>query len=404
MIYQYQAYRSDKQIALGTIEADSEKLAEEALYEAGFQYVLNLRARPARQGIRQLVPSLFGVKKQDIVDFSRQLASFLESGSSLIASLQLMEEQIGEAALKDIISDLIKELYSGKSFSQALGKHPDIFPTSFRHVVKTSEKTGDLAHGLKQVSEHLEKQLAIASSIRRALAYPLFIMLMALGVTILMITVIFPPLIQMFSSFDAELPGITLLVIGVVNFIDAFKIQILLLLILAAVLFWLYTRLPAGRRALDRFVLGLPLIGSVILQHNLGLFCRTGSMLLKSGLQLPDIMDIASQSTGTNSVFIEALKESKEKLMQGEGLSKPMAANPLFPRMMVKMIATAEQTGTLEQALTTLASHYERQSEQKIKSLIAWIEPVMTIIIGLVVAGMLFSIIIPIYSIMGKVH
>lgn len=404
MIYQYRAYRSDKQVSSGTIEAASEGMAERALYEAGFQYVLSLQVSPPRRSLHSLLPTLFGVKSQDIIDFSRQLATFVTSGFSLLFSLQLLEEQITKPAMKEVVAGLIKELQAGSSLSQALNNYPHVFPRFYWQYIRTSEKTGDLDNGLKQISDYLETRSMMASKIMRALSYPLFVILIAIGVMVMMMTTVLPAMLKLFESFKADMPAITLMVINSVNFVNIHKIQILV--VIAAIVFgiWLFSRLPGGKRAMDRIMLKLPVAGPVVLYRNLGNFCRTVSMLLRAGLPLPEIMEVTIQTTGNNTVFIQALKDIREKLIQGEGLAHSMKEAPVFPGMMVKMVTTGEQTGTFETTFATLADYYERQTDQRIKTLISWIEPVMTVIIGLVVSLMLFSVIIPIYQISGKVH
>ena len=404
MIYQYQAYRTSKEIASGTIEAASEILAEKALYEAGFQYVLNLRTSPPRLSVHGLLPTLFGVKRPDIIEFSRQLAAFITSGSSLTSALQLMEEQITKPAMKELVAGLTKEIQGGSSFSQAINNYPGAFPHFYWQVIKTSEKTGDLETGLKQVADYLETQAMIANKIQRAVAYPIFVVVMAIGVMIMQMTLVLPPVIKLFASYKADLPQVTIFVIGTTNFFTNYKFHLLIGIIAIVCMMFLFRRLPGGRRALERLMLTMPMVGTIILYRNLGNFCRTTHMLLKTGLSLPEIMDVVIQTAGSNSIFIQALTNVQKRLLQGEGLAQPMVEDHLFPRMMVKMVATGEQTGTFESIFGTLSDFYERQTDQRIKSLITWIEPTLTVVVGMIVAIMLFAIIIPIYQIIGKVH
>jgi type IV pilus assembly protein PilC len=404
MIYKYQAYNPDQQVAEGTIEAVSEKMAEEALYRAGYKYVLNLQSSSPRPSISRLLPSIYGVKTADIIDFSRQLAAFLESGSSLHTSLDLLYDQANRESLKNVIAGIIQKLEQGASFSQSIKEFPEVFPDSYRQVIRSSEKTGELGKGLLQIAGYLENKAVISDKIKRALAYPAFVILLAIGVIVLLVTTVLPPILKLFDSFQTALPPVTRFALAIINVFTTGKFQILLaILLIAAVLILLY-RMPKGRLALDRLMLKLPVLGTVITHHNLGLFCRTASMLFKSGLPLPAIMDVAIQTTGKNQAVFLALNHLKEKLMQGEGLAKPMADDSFFPRMMVRMIAVGEQTGTLDSALDTLADYYEKQTSKKIQSLIALIEPTLTIVIGIGIAFIMYSMIIPIYSIMGSMH
>jgi type IV pilus assembly protein PilC len=404
MIYRYQACRSDKQIVSGTIEAETENMAEQALYEAGFQYVLSLKNSLSRPSLYKLIPSLFGVKTSDIIEFSRQLATFMASGSSLSSSLQLMEGQATKPALKEVISGLNREVLAGKLFSEALKKYPQAFPRFYWQNLVTSEKTGNIETGLKQVADFMEARAAISNKVKRAMAYPLFVVLLSFGVMGLLVTLVLPPLLKLFESFQSELPFATRAVIASASFVSDFKIQLFLAVIAVIAVTLTCLRVPLTRVYLERMVLRLPVVGRIVLYRNLGNFCSTASMLLAVGLPLTEIMDVIIENTAGNLVFTEAVTRLKDRLVQGDGLAKPMAENSLFPGTMANMVATGEHTGTFDSVFGTLASYYERQTDQRIKSLVGLIEPALTVVIGLMVALMLFSIIMPIYQIVGRVR
>jgi type IV pilus assembly protein PilC len=404
MIFKYNAYDMNKQIAEGSIEAVSEKAAEEALYQAGYKYVLNLQSRSPRQSIRQLLPSLFGVKPADIIDFSRQLASFIEAGTSLRTALDLLSDQAEKSALKEVISGLIEKLESGNSLSQAFKSYPHVFPQSYWQVIQSSEKSGELEKGLRQIAAYMENRSKITGKIQRALAYPAFVILLAIGVVILLVTTVLPPMLKLFSSFQTALPPVTLFAIGLMNFILDYKFQILIFFIVIILTIVLLYRLPAGRLAIDRFILRFPVIGPIIVGHNMGHFCQTVSMLLPAGIPLPGIMDIAIQSLSGNRVILKSFTNIKERLMQGEGLAKPMSADKLFPRMMVRMITVGEQTGTLDTSLDTLSAYYQEHTDKKIQTLIALIEPALTVAIGIGVAFIMVAMVLPIYTVISHVR
>jgi type IV pilus assembly protein PilC len=404
MNYRYQAYKAENQVAEGVIEAISEKGAEEALYQAGYKYVLNLTAKPARQNWHELIPSILGVKTPEIIDFSRQLAAFIESGSSLHTSLELLEQQSSKPAVKAMINTLRSHLEEGTSFSQAVQALPNIFPNSYWQVIQSCEKTGEFEKGLRQVADYLEKRLIIADRIRRALAYPIFVICLAVGVVVLLLTTVFPSIIKLFASYQTALPGITVLAINTVNFLTTYKFQIVLGAMILAILLITLNRIPAGRLAADGWLLKLPVLGPIIVQHYLGLFCRTASMLLLAGLPLPNIIDVSVKAASSNGRVKRSLITLKDKLMQGEGMSAPMSQDKLFPAMMVRMIAVGELTGTLDTTLATLADYYEEHSNKNIQTIIALIEPTLTVGIGIGIAFVMLSMIIPIYKIMGGMH
>lgn len=398
-MYQFTAYTKDKKIVTGSIDASSEDMAEEALYRAGYQRILSLRAVPPPVSLSTIFPSLFGVKNQDVIDFSYQLATLIESGVDILTALELLKEQAPRQAFRKTIAGLIEELEAGRTFSQALGRYPQVFSTTYRQVIKASEQVGSLEVGLRQMAIFMEKQAAATARIRRALAYPVVVLLMALGVFILLITVALPPLVGLFSSWDAPLPPTTVFLMSTADFIIKYKFIIFFGVLIMAGMVAIYIKLPAGKANLDRLRLKIPIISSLTIEQNLCHFCRVASMLLKAGLPLPLIMELTIQGT-ENKVIREALIEVRERLIGGQGLAQPMANNRLFPPLMVEMLMVGEKTGTLDSTLDTLANYYEVRVEQRINTLISMIEPILTVLIGLVVAFIALSLITPLYSIL----
>jgi len=403
MTYLYRAYTLDKRIVQGTIDAASESMAEEALYRAGHQRVLSLEEVHPGLSLERLIPTLFGVKTQDVIDFSRQLATLIESGVTILTALQLLEGQASRAALQKVIAGLIEELRGGSSFSQALSKYPQAFSYSYCQVMKASEQAGNLEVGLRQVAGYMEKQAATKKKVVRALTYPAMVLLMALGVCVLLITVVLPPLIGLFTSFGTELPWMTRLLIAVAGFLIDYQLYLLVGLFALVILVVVYMRQPAGKLTMDRLMLKIPVISSITIQRNMRHFCQTTSMLLKAGLLLPQIMHIVTQTVG-NRIIRQALGEVREKLVQGQGLSQPMATIELFPRLLVEMVVVGEKTGNLESTLASLADFYEERVSQKIDTLTSMIEPALTVVIGLVVAFIALSMITPLYSLMGSIE
>jgi type IV pilus assembly protein PilC len=402
-MYQFTAYTVDKKIVQGEIDAVSENLAEDALYQAGYKRILSLREVRPPLSPETLLPSFFGVKPRDVIDFSHQLATLIESGVSILTALELLRGQAPRPALRKLIAGLVEELKEGSSFSQALSKYPEVFSHTYCQVVKASEQAGNLEVGLRQVAGYMEKRAATTSRIRRALSYPAIVIIMAIGVFALLVTVALPPLVDLFNSYDAALPITTTLLIAAANFIINYKFTLLWGVFILITMVMVYMKLPAGKLTMDRLKLKMPVIGPINIEQNMCHFCQLTSMLLKAGLPLPMIMDIAIQTAG-NRIIRQTLTDVRDKLIQGQGLSQPMAANDLFPQLMVEMIMVGEKTGTMDSTLATLANYYEERVEQKINTLISMIEPLLTVVIGLVVAFMALSLITPLYSILRSIQ
>ena len=399
MAYQFKAYTLDKRIVKGRIDAASESMAEEALYRAGYNRVLSLKEIRPGLSLEQLIPTFFGVKAQDVIDLSRQLATLIESGVTILTALQLLEEQAFRAAFRKVIAGLIAELRGGSSLSQALSKYPQVFSYTYCQVVKAGEQAGNLEVGLRQIAGYMEKQAATKKKIRSAMAYPIMVLLMAIGVFALLITVALPPLVGLFTALGTELPWTTRLLIAISGFLINYKFYLLVGVSIVVVSIIGYLRLPAGKLTMDRLMLKLPLIGPINIQRNVGHFCRTASMLLKAGLLLPQTMNIVIQTVG-NRIIRQVLREVREKLVQGQGLSQPMATIDLFPRLLVEMVSVGEKTGNLDSTLATLGDYYEQRVDQRVNTLISMIGPALTVGVGLVVAFIALSMITPLYSIL----
>lgn len=403
MTYKYQVYTSDKKIVQGTIEVTSESLAEGALYRAGYQQVLSLREIPAGFSLENLIPTLFGIKTQEVIEFSTQLATLLASGINILTALRLLEGQATKPPLKKTIGGLVEEIQGGSSFSQALGHYPGAFPDTYCQVIQAGEQAGKLEFGLSQAAAYLEKQAAARQKIQRAMAYPVFVMLMAVAVSVLLITVALPPLVSLFDSLGTELPWTTRLLMSTTGFMLDNGLYIIIVIFAVITLTAGLLRLPPVKLEKDRLLLRLPLIGPINVERSMQRFCRTSAMLLKAGLLLPRVLDTAVRADG-NRVIRGALRQVRDRLVQGDGLSRPMSEIDLFPRLLVEMVVVGEKTGAMDDTLATLADFYERKVDRRIDVLISMIEPLLTLMVGAVIIFIALSMFTPLYSILRSIN
>ncbi len=403
MSYKYTAYTTDKRVVQGTIEVTSESLAEGALYRAGYQHIISLKEVPHGLSLESQIPTLFGVKTQEVIEFSGQLATLIESGITIHNSLQLLEGQTTKKSLKKTIYGLIEEIQGGNSLSQALSNYPLVFSNTYCQVIKASEQAGNLEIGLRQAAGYMEKQSVANQKIKRAMLYPAFVMLMAAGISILLITVALPPLVALFNSLGAELPLLTTLLINITSFfLDRIYYVIAGILIIIMLIISLL-KLPSVKLLKDSIILKMPVIGNISIERSVQNFCQTSAMLLKAGLRLPTIMEIAIQ-TNRNRVIRQALSNVRDRLVQGEGLSQPLGEIKMFPPLLVEMVIVGEKTGTMDNTLATLADFYEKKVDRRIDALISMIEPALTAVIGVVVIFIALSMITPLYSILKSMH
>ena len=398
--YRYVATTVHGRMVKGTVKASSEIEAERLIVGQGLN-PSHVEVAPSMFSLEEAFPSLFKVKPKDVIVFSRQLATLLRSGISLLPALEILQGQVATSrAFARILGTVTNDIRSGSSFSQAISKHPRAFNEIYCRTITVGEETGSLESVLHQMADFLEKQSAMAQKIGKALTYPALVLGAGVVVVILLITVVMPQLLGMFMSMNVELPLPTRILIGLTN---VFTDYTLYLVIAAAVLvvlaLWLVKQ-PTGRRILDRLRLTIPVLGPPALMSELGRFARTLSVMVKAGLKLQEIMEIAPQATD-NRVFRNALSHVHERLILGEGLSEPMSRIKLFPPLLVQMVAVGEESNTLDFTMGVVADFYETAAEERTSAMVGMIGPVSTVGIALLVGFIALAVILPMYTLTG---
>jgi type IV pilus assembly protein PilC len=401
MLYRYTAYTGDKRVIEGTIDAASEQLAKDRLWQSGHR-VLSLKAARVRRSFRQQFPTIFGVKGRDVIVFSRQLATLVERGVNAFAALEILRDQIRNPAFRDVVASLVQDLEQGTSFADAVSKHPNAFPPMYSRMVGVGEKTGNLHQVLRQVAGYMEKEKAALKRVSGALVYPALVLVVACGVVAILMTFTLPPLLDMFTEFDAELPLVTKVLVGTVGLVTGYWQFYLPVMAVAVILVVLRVRTPAGRGELDRLLLAVPLIGSIIAQREMAHLCRTMSLSLQAGLSMVEAMDLSIQ-TAQNTVVRQALANVRTRVVEGRGLHQALDADGLFPSLLVQMVRVGEQVGTLGLDLETVGDLYEQEVDERVNFLLAMMQPALILILGVVVAFIAISVIMPMYSVMGAI-
>ena len=403
MNYQYVAYTDEWKIVKGTISVATETAAEQALRKRGYQPITLKPQTSFMIPMEQVFPTLFQVKPKEVIMFSRQLATLLSAGITMVPALQMLQEQMSNRILKNITTNILDALRAGSSFSDALTKHAKIFGEVFCKLASIGEQSGNLENSLKQAANYVEKESIAKKKIKRALTYPLIVLVVAVVVVTILVVFVLPQMMTLFTSLEADLPITTRLLLGVIDFTTSHELHILLGIVAVIFIAIVGFRQPAIRYQLDRLLLTMPILGPVNLMNEMARFSQTTSLLIHSGLDLPSIMNIAQQTTG-NRVMGEALSKVRQGLVQGEGLSAPMLENKVFPRLLVQMVKVGEETGNMEATLNIVAESYENEANDKLSGLIAMIEPTVTICLGILVAFIALSVISPMYSILSAVN
>lgn len=402
MPYKYVAYTQMGERVRGTIEAKSEALAEEALWESDYIIISLKQVRP-RPALAELMPTFFGVKPRDLIVFSRQLATLIESGITIVSALQMLGEQVGNKALKKALQRVIEDVQEGDSLSEALRKHPQVFPSIYCRMIEVGERMGNMEAVLRHVATYMEKREALTRKLRGAMAYPMFIILLAIGVTFIMMTFTLPAIMGLLGEFNVELPITTRILIAITNFTTTYRAHIVAAAASMVVLVASYTRTHVGRRQRDLLLLRIPVIGAINIQSNVSRLCYTMSILLRAGLPMAEIMDLIMRTTG-NVILHEALERVRTEMLQGRGLSQPISQEKVFPSLLAHMVRVGEETGALDSNLETLAVFYEEEADRKISALTGMLGPALMLFVGGLVGFLAISVILPMYSLAGSLR
>lgn len=345
----------------------------------------------------KLMLSLSPIKPTEIILFYRQMALLVESGLNIVTALELLENQAGNRIFKRVLGEIIADVRAGSQLSNALSKHPKIFSQIHCQSLKVGEQTGGLEVILRQMADHSEKQVNSQKGIKNAMTFPIITMVVALIVVALMITFVLPAFGGLYSSLGAEMPTSMVLMLDLGALLREEGLLIMGILAVFGVAGVIYLKTPEGRFQWDKLSLRFPIFGRINQYNELAKICRTIAILFKSGLPLTEILPLAIASCN-NKFITKALNCIREDMLKGEGLSRPMAKHPVFLPMIVQMVKVGEETGNLDNTLLAVAQNYETEAEDKTKIFINLIQPVMTIIIGLVVGLMALTLVSAMYS------
>jgi len=402
MPYRYVAYTRTGERVQGVLNVASESAAEQALWKSDYVIVSLREARPAAN-LAALMPTFFGVKSRDLIVFSRQLATLIESGITILAGLQMLAEEATSKGLKTALNKVSEDVQEGQTLSDALRKQPYAFPSIYSRMIEIGERMGNMESVLRQVATYMEKRESLTRKLRGAMAYPTFIISLALGVAFLMITFTLPGIMGLFTEFEIELPIATRMLLAITAFSSAHRTQLVSGAGLLIAVVALYLRTPVGRRQKDMLLLKIPVIGNLITQSNMSQFCHTMSILLRAGLPMAEIMNLLVETTG-NNILQESVDRVRVEMMQGHGLSQPMRQEKAFPRLLAQMVRVGEETGTLDSNLETLAKFYEEEADRKINTLTSMMEPALMLFVGGMVGFLAVSVIMPMYTMLGAMR
>lgn len=386
-VYHYTAKNLQSQVVRGTMEAGTPEMVRRNLRQNN-EFVLKINEVDERKNVYKLKP-------MEISDFSRQIASMLAAGITMIRAINIMEERDIKPSIKKVYGVLHKEIEDGNTLSYAMEETGGSFPELLINMYKTGEASGQMEGTARKMAEHYEKEHKLRSKIKGAMTYPMILLVVTIMVVILVFTVILPQFFTLFK--DIELPAITQLMINISTSLTKYWfLYIIGVLVMIAVVGFLST-LPTLRRALDQLKLKIPRIGKLMKIIYTARFARTLSSLYSSGLAMINALDISGSTLG-NTYLQSQFPKAIQQVQNGEPLSASIQIIDGFDSKLVSTIFIGEESGNLDEMLINVADAFDYEAEMATTQLVAFIEPIMIIFMAVIVGGIMLSVMLPIMS------
>ncbi len=337
------------------------------------------------------------VKMQDIVIFSRQLATMVEAGIPIIQSLEALQEQAEDPFFKKVIGTVKEDIQHGSSLSAAFAKHPNVFDALFTNMIKVGETGGVLSAVLDRISGYMEKTMKLMGKVKSALMYPLVVVSMAMIITTGLLVKVVPSFAEIYSSLNQELPPLTKALIMISNGLKKYILFVIIFLggVFFGVKKWHDT--DQGARVIDRAVLKMPIFGPLLCKVAVGRFSRTLATLIQSGVPILESLDIVGKTIG-NRVLEDMVDDIKSSVREGESLAAPLAKSDVFPPMVTRMIAIGEKSGQMEKMLLKIAEFYDNEVDAAVEGLTSIIEPLIMAVLGVVIGFIVVALFMPILN------
>lgn len=396
----YSAQKNDTgEMVKAEVQAENEQAAAKVLVAQGLFPISieekNGKGILARSGLSERVSA------KDRVIFTRQLSTLINAGLPLTQSLRTVTEQIQNKTLRKVVSEVVTNVESGTSLSQSFAKYPAIFSDIYVSLVAAGEVSGSLDKSLERIASQQEKDAAIVGKIRSALIYPLIVMLVIVLVLVFMLTTVLPQVGGLYKDLHKELPLLTRTLLAISAFIMNFWYVVLIALGAAFFAGRNYMQTPTGRSIFDNFKLHMPIFGRIYKKVYMARFARTLGTMLQSGIPMLEALRIVKDAIA--NVHVEkAIEHSMAAVKGGKALSVALEKEEVFVKLVPQMIKIGEQSGAIDSMLDRVALYYENEVDEEVKNISTTIEPIMMVVLGVTVGGVIAAILMPVYSLVGS--
>jgi type IV pilus assembly protein PilC len=402
--YAYKVRDRDGKVHSGSLDADNTALVANRLRQMGYVPIsIDKKAGP---GIKRdiAIPGFSNrVKLKEVAVFSRQFATMISSGLTLMRSLSILSVQTSNHYFAGIIDHIRNDIESGSSLSQALSRHPKQFNRLYISMIRAGETSGNLDKTLTDLATTIEKQVELRGKIRSALTYPIVVLSLVLCILTAMLLFIVPIFKKMYGELGGKLPPATQALITVSN-IMVHAMPLVILVVIATIIgYRRWVRTAAGKATRDRVLLRMPIIGGLVRKTAMARFASTLSTLLSSGVPVLESLEITADSV-SNAVVADGVHAISDGAKRGEPLTKPLEDHPVFPPMVTQMMAVGEETGALDTLLRKVATFFEEEVQRTVDSLTSLLEPLLIVVLGGAVGSMVISLYLPMFDIIKLVN
>jgi type IV pilus assembly protein PilC len=384
----------------GEVEAPDEASVQQRLRAMALSNVKIKKKPMSFKGFK--LPGFGGTSQKDLVIFTRQFATMIDAGLPLVQCLDILATQLDNLAFREVLTKVKIKVESGSTLADALGDHPKVFDTLYVQLVAAGEIGGILDTILNRLAQYIEKNEKLKGKVKSAMVYPSVVLVVAVGVTFVLLIFVTPTFEKMFKDFGGAMPAPTQFVIDLSKWLQNNGLYMVIITIAAVFGFKFWHGSVRGRQQFDTFIIKTPIFGPLIRKVAVARFTRTLGTMISSGVPILDALEVVAKTAG-NTVVERAIRYTKEKISEGKTIVQPLAETKVFPPMVVQMIGVGEATGAMDQMLTKIADFYDDEVDSAVAALTSLIEPVMMVFLGGVVGGFLIAMYLPIFSIAGSI-
>jgi type IV pilus assembly protein PilC len=364
--------------------------------------VSQIRQKGGERGLKLPFSRRKRVSGRDLAIFSRQFATMIDAGLPLVQCLDILSKQSQNKELARVVGLVQRDVEGGKTLAEAMARHPHVFDDLTINMVEAGEAGGILDNILDRLASYTEKAVALRRKVKSALTYPAVVLSVALLATVFMLLFIIPTFAKVFAQFGGTLPLPTRIVMGLSDFLKSFWWALLIMVIGAGFMIRRVYATPAGRLKIDGWLLKIPVLGELLLKASIARFSRTLGTMISSGVPILMALEITARTAG-NRVVEKAVLATRGSIREGETIAQPLRVAKVFPPMVVQMIAVGEETGALDRMLSKIADFYDDEVNTAVETLTSIIEPVMIVVMGLIVGGMVVAMYMPMFQLANVV-